>query len=305
MKTNANTWLMRRVASTVATGLVCALAAACTPGPEASQAPAPAAATVEAVAQAKGRVDVEGGVQRIVAPREGVIDKVLVDIGDEVAAGQVVAHLATKKAELAVALAQAELDQALARVSAQRARLPALKERSQRMRDAAAAGAQSGQMSDDAAAAVHELEADIAALEAAAQVARRQRDLAQEAVLSSAVRAQAAGRIVERFAHVGDGVNAAAPLFSIKPPRPLVVLADLNEELVDRVKPGTRAEIILSGADAASHTAQVIRIGEVFGPARLGDESQPAVDARSVECVLRLDDQALRIGQRVRVRFLR
>lgn len=284
-----------------ALGISCSALTACTEAPEAAQ-PA-TASSLAPVAQARGRVDVEGGIQRVIAPRDGVVDKMLVEIGDEVKAGQALAQLATKRADLSLSLTQAELDQSTARVRAQRSRLPALKERAARLREAAALGAQSGQAADDAAAAVNELEAEITVLEAATQVIRRQHDLALEALQSGTIRAPVAGRIVERHVRPADGVSANTPLYAIKPARPLVVLAELNDELIDRVKIGMRADVVPAGSESGGRPAHVIRIGEVFGPTRLGDDTQPASDVRSVECVLRLDDQTLRIGQRVRVRF--
>jgi len=47
----------------------------------------------------------------------------------------------------------------------------------------------------------------------------------------------------------------------------------------------------------------VTRIGDVFGPSKLTEEAQEASDTRDVECILRLDSDALRVGQRVQVRF--
>jgi hypothetical protein len=41
----------------------------------------------------------------------------------------------------------------------------------------------------------------------------------------------------------------------------------------------------------------------VFGPSKLTEEAQEVSDTRDVECILRLEDDALRVGQRVQVRF--
>jgi hypothetical protein len=72
-------------------------------------------------------------------------------------------------------------------------------------------------------------------------------------------------------------------------------------------------------ADSAHWSAHVLRVGQVYGPATLENDPQVRANARTVECVLALDqpnpDEArpdggrsdqirnLRIGQRVLVRF--
>ena len=60
------------------------LIAACTDEPPAPPAAPASAASSPFVASAKGRIDIEGGVIRLAAQREGVIDKVLVEEGDTV-----------------------------------------------------------------------------------------------------------------------------------------------------------------------------------------------------------------------------
>ena len=50
--------------------------------------------------------------------------------------------------------------------------------------------------------------------------------------------------------------------------------------------------------------ARVIRIGDVFGPSKLTESTQEPTDTRDVECILQLDDNSLRVGERVQVRFV-
>lgn len=264
----------------------------------------PVVAATAYVALARGRVDVEGGVQRITAPRDGVLAKLGAEAGDAVRSGQVLAALDSQQAELAQALAQAEVAQAQAQAEAQKTRLPVLVARAERLRQAAAAGAMSEDKADEADQAVQELKSEQRITAAAVATAQRRLAQASVAVDLSTVRAPVGGRILERHVRAGENVAAHAPLFTLRPARPLVVRAELNEALVDRVKAGMRADIVSVNDDKLLSSARVLRIGEMFSTTRLVEVPGESIDTRSVECLLRLDADGLRIGMPVLVRFL-
>jgi multidrug resistance efflux pump len=120
------------------------------------------------------------------------------------------------------------------------------------------------------------------------------------------VRAPLDGWIVRRDAKPGDGVSTlnVTPLFLFAPEAPRIVRAELDERFVDDVRPGMPAEVVLDANPEKRFRGKVLRLGQVFGAAQpSGDPSEPT-DARVVECVVALDDQSLRIGQRVLVRVL-
>lgn len=288
----------------IAVGLLAWGLAACSESPEAARAAAPVAPASAASVLARGRVDVDGGLLIVTARRDGVVAAATAQIGDEVRPGQLLAQLESRAAELNLALARAEVAQARAQAAAQRARLPALQARAERWRAAADQQAAPAQTADDALAAVAELRADLGVSAASVTAAQRREAQAAEAVRAGEVRAPVAGRILERHAQPGQAVAANATLFILRPARPAVVIAELGDELVGRVKIGMRAEVVPLGDESAVQPARVVRIGETFGPVRLAEDPQQAGDGRSVECVLQLEAATLRIGQRVRVRFL-
>ena len=269
----------------------------------AQAAPAPAQ---QYAAIARGRVDVEGGLVRIVAPRDGVIAGLNVKPGDEVKAGDGVASIDARQAELAAGVAKAELDQARAHAAALRAKTAGLKLRASRVVQAAQAGAATGQAADDANQALAELNADIAEADAAVEVAQQHQKQARHEVEVRNVRAPLAGRIVTRTAHVGDVVSAqgGSELFTLLPDAPHIVRAELNEAFVTKVSVGMNATIVSVTDSGKSWPAKVVRIGDVFGPSKLIEDAQETSDARDVECILELSSQDLRVGQRVQVRFL-
>jgi multidrug resistance efflux pump len=135
-----------------------------------------------------------------------------------------------------------------------------------------------------------------------------QQRVAQAAQLLAAatIRSPVAGRVVQRTVEVGEYVAAYGVLLHLLPEGPRIVRADLNEALIGRVKTGMRAEVVSVAEGGAVHKAQVLSIGDVFGPPRVPESSggEVVVDSRVVECLLQLDEPDLRVGQRVLVRFL-
>ncbi len=282
-----------------------AVIAACSDDERAAAAAAPPPSPY--VAMARGQVDVEGGLIRIVAPRDGRVDAVEAEDGDLVERGAVLARIDPRQARIGVDAAQASLAAAEAQVGVLRAKLAPAAQQAERLGEAAGAGAATGQSADDASAALAVLKAEVAAGEAAIAVARQRLDEARGELDARVVKAPERGRIVRRSVHVGDVVSAQAPseLFELLPERPRIVRAELNEAYVDLVAPGMSAEVVRDSDQGQPVPARVLRVGEVFGPSRLTDDPVERAGAHDVECVLQLDGGGFRIGQRVLVRFKR
>ncbi len=267
----------------------------------------PKTATSDAAAVARGRVDVEGGLLTISASRDGIAMAVNANDGDRVKAGDVLVQLDPRPAEMAVASAQAELEQSRAQARTIAVKLPALVQQAKRLSAAATDGAATGQAADDARNALAVLKAELDAAQSGIAIARQHLATAQFERGQMAVRAPAAGRIVAREVQVGDrvAVQSGKELLRVLPDRPLIVRAELGEAFVDAVRPGMRAEVIPDANPGTTLSAHVLRVGEVFGAARRSDDPQQSPDARVVDCVLALDSGSLRIGQQVLVRIRR
>jgi macrolide-specific efflux system membrane fusion protein len=259
------------------------------------------------LAIARGQVDVEGGLVRIVAARDGRIESVAVEDGANVRTGETLARLDERQARTGVGIAQAGVAQAQAQVDVLKARLRPASVQAVRIAEAAGAGAATGQSSDDASAVLAVLKAEIGAAEAAVALARQHLSAAQAELEAQSITAPVAGRIVRRSVHVGDAISAqaASELFQLLPERPRIVRAELNEAYVDLVTPGMLAEVVRDSDQGPPVIARVLRVGEVFGPSRLTDDPVERAGAHDVECVLQLEDSPFRIGQRVLVRFKR
>lgn len=299
----AHARVARSLVASLALGAVLSACSSTNPEPSSPSAGAPSAY----LAMARGEVDVEGGLVRIVAARDGRVAEVKVEDGDTVKQGDALALLDQRQARIGIGIAQAGLGQAQAQVDVLKARLRPAQVQSSRTTEAAAAGAATGQSADDASAALAVLKAEIVAGDAAVKLASEHLEAARAELDAAVVSAPTAGRIVRRSVRVGDvlSVQSATELFQLLPDRPLIVRAELNEAYVDLVKPGMEAEVVRDSDQGSPVSARVLRVGEVFGPSRLADDPVERAGAHDVECVLRLEHPDFRIGQRVMVRFKR
>jgi len=249
--------------------------------------------------------------------------------GDEVAEGQVLAEFSdavqrdAAVAEAAARLSQAqanfertraggspsEVEAAEARVTALRAAEETARREAGRAQSLVASGAgaaaqaernrfMAAQRTAERAAAEAELEtlrnprhedvaraaADLAAAEAALARARADAKLAR-------LHAPAAGTILRVIARAGEAVGTEGVLEMGDLSR-LDVVADVYETDLSRLRPGAPAEVIVPGEEAR-HNAVVREIGWVVRrTTQAGTDPVAAVDARTVEVRLTLDDAA-------------
>ncbi|MEK7947184.1 efflux RND transporter periplasmic adaptor subunit [Pigmentiphaga sp. YJ18] len=270
------------------------------------QAQAPAADQPPYAAVARGRVDVEGGLVRVGAAVDGTVVRVAVRDGDQVKKGQALIEFNPASAQLAVDAADAELRQAQAQERVLRSRLPGLKQRAQRMAEAAAGGAIDGQAADDARNAVAQAEAEALASQAAVDVARQKLRAAQWTLERQQVRSPVDGEVVGLEVQVGNAVTAQTEMLRLLPKRRLIVRAEVNEAYVAALKTGMQAEIVEESAPGGTPiSARLERIGSVFQLMSPGDDPQERISRRGVESLLSIENpEKLRVGQRVLVRFL-
>lgn len=258
------------------------------------------------VAAAKGRVDVEGGLIRAAAGREGVVVSLAVEEGTAVQAGQELAKLDDRSAVLNRSIAEGELAQAreALELASLRARSAAREDRRQRAlaEDEISTGIERDAARDEAAVREHEA----AQAKTAVSLAEARLKAATLELDQLVIRAPVAGRIVKRSIRIGEAVSANTPggAFLLVPDTARIVRAELEETFLAQVKPGMKAEVVLESDDGRRFPAQLLRVGEVVGLKQLtGDDPAERPDIRAAECVLRLDTTELRVGQRVIVYF--
>lgn len=191
---------------------------------------------------------------RLTARVGGVIDRVLVQEGDRVAAGQVVAEIEAERYRLGVASAEAQVARAKA------ARDDAA---SQQRRREQAAAQQPGLISDDELAQVRARTSQAAAEVASAETAlqRAQLDLADARVTSPV-----AGIIQERLAETGQMAN---------PGTAIATVTDRSRILLHTTVPVADAALLRTGlplafrvpGEAADRAAVITLVGEAADPA--------------------------------------
>lgn len=271
----------------------------------AQDAPAEIAAEVGPwLAVARGTVDVEGGLMRLAAQREGLIAEVMVAEGDRVTAGQLLARLEDGNARLQARIADLEVTQAEAQARSAALRLRHAEAEVARLRPLLKADAIPARQGDEAARAVELAAAEARNAEIALSLARLRLDGARLEEAAREIRAPAPGVILRVSARPGDGTSTSTvtEMFLLAPDGRRVLRGTLDEQFVGKVAAGQRAEI-LSERDAARRlSGEVLRVAPVFG--RPG---QAQGDARSVDIVIALDgaDAArLVLGERLVARIL-
>ncbi len=243
---------------------------------------------------AKGRVDVDGGMVRVAAAREGIIASVHAEDGAEVKRGALLAQLDDRQARLLLEAARNEANEIDARMKPVQVKLTAAERELARIEPLVASLAVSRAERDEKRDQVALIKAEQDALRAQATAAQTRIKLAALEVELRAVRAPADGRVIKRFARAGDAAAAsnAAPLFLFAPKGARVVRADLEERFVATVAAGMPAEVVLEADETRVLKGRIARIGQAFGARAPSDDPAERADVRAVEMIVTLDAPA-------------
>jgi RND family efflux transporter MFP subunit len=276
--------------------------AGCSRGADAP--PRDAAAAPAPIAVAQGVVDAEGGLIRVRAPRDGVIDRSLVEEGDHVVAGQPLAALQDRQVRLDLDVAAADVAQRQAQADLAAAKAQGAEREAQRLSRLAEADAATRQDAERAATAATVARGEQREAAAALSGAKARRQLGAYEVQVRSVRAPVSGRVVRRTTAPGAFVSAATSLFVLEPDGRRVVRAELDEAFAGRVRPNMTAVVTRQFQPGKSYAARVLRVSDVLAGPSLPDDPTAKADARVVTVVLTLTGaQDLRLGERVLVRF--
>jgi RND family efflux transporter MFP subunit len=212
----------------------------------------------------------EPAAQFTVAPKvAGRVDAVLVDIGDRVARGEVVAHLDDGEFRQAVKQAEAELAVARARLREARSARDLAERRLERVRHLREQGIAP-------ASELDETETEAGARAAAVAVAEAQVAQAQAALDSARVRlgytriaadwpGEDDQRVVgERLVDTGDTVAANTPMLTILEIRRLNAVIRVPEDVYASLAVGQRATVVAPAAPSRRFEAEIARIAPRF-----------------------------------------
>jgi HlyD family secretion protein len=260
------------------------------------------------VAIANGKADVEGGVIKVAARRSGVVRDVLVQEGDIVVRGQVLARQEDEEPRLGADTAAADLEQAKAQIALADVQLSAAQREYDRMKGLAASNFVATQRLDQANDAIRQARATLQAQRAAVGAAQARLAEARYNLELTVIRAPVDGRIARRYANPGSGASTlnVSTLFELEPNSRRIIRAELSESALPVVGVGQAVQISPEADPGKAYKGLVLRRAAVFGARKL-DSDDPAerADERVVEVVVSADGAPFLIGQRVLVKFLR
>lgn len=257
---------------------------------------------------ANGKVDIEGGLIQVAARRGGIVRDVLVQEGDTVVAGQILARQEDDEARLAVQSAAAQVAQAESQLAQIRVDISTAEREHERLAQLVATNFVAAQRMDQARDAIATARARLGSQQAAVQTARAQLAQARYNQELTVIRAPTAGRIVRRYANPGAGASTlnVSTMFDLEPDAPRIARAEIVESDIPNIVAGQAVEITPEGDPSKVYVGSVIRRAAVFGARKLAsDDPSQRSDERVVEVVVSAGEAPLLIGQRVLVKFMK
>ncbi|WP_339915720.1 HlyD family efflux transporter periplasmic adaptor subunit [uncultured Brevundimonas sp.] len=257
---------------------------------------------------ANGKVDVEGGIIQIAARRGGVVRDVLVQEGDRVTAGQILARQEDDEPRLALQSAAADVAQAESQLRLIQVEIRTAQREYDRLHQLVATNFVAAQRMDQARDAIATAQARLSSQQAAIQTARARRDQAAYNVELTIIRSPQNGRIVRRYANPGAGASTlnVSNMFDLEPDAPRIARAEIVESDIPNISPGQAVEITAEGDPNKIYVGTVLRRAAVFGARKLtSDDPSQRSDERVVEVVVTTGDAPMLIGQRVLVKFMK
>lgn len=230
----------------------------------------------EMVYEVMGTGTLEARVKSTISPKiSGRIEKLLVDQGDRVQAGQLLVRLDDADLKQQVGIAQANLaaaQAALDRLQADDDRAAAVLEQArqsyERVKKLVAQKVATADEHDKAIEALRVAEAGQARARAALEEGRKQLVAAEknlsyrQALLADAeVRAPYAGLVVRRFRDPGDIVVPGSPMLTLVSLEEIWVSAWVDESEIARLRVGQPARVVFRSEPDRSYEGQVARLG--------------------------------------------
>jgi HlyD family secretion protein len=260
------------------------------------------------VAIANGKADVEGGVIQVAARTSGIVRDVLVQEGDDVTKGQVLARLEDDEPRLQAESAAADMRQAQAQIPLLEVQLSTARRELARMQGLVATNFVAGQKIDQLQDAVRQAQASIEAQKAAIGASQAKLNQARYNQELTIIRAPADGRIVRRYANPGAGASTlnVSNMFDLEPKADRIVRAEISESSLPFVLIGQNVQLSPEADPSKVIAGRVLRRAAVFGARKLqSDDPTERTDERVVEVVVGTDNAPFLIGQRVLVKFMR
>lgn len=185
----------------------------------------------------------------------GPVKKVHVEVGDRVAAGDVLAVLVTDLLEAARNLAAAELAESAAVVKSAEAKLALVRQELKRLDSLKKSAAFSQARFDDKRLEVAKFEGELAQSKAGMQRARANLRLAEISLYNAAIRAPYAGVVIQRHTVEGAYLNTGDPVVNLVNDEQWEIEADVPADYLEGLAPGV--EVAFKLGKEHSCTARV------------------------------------------------
>lgn len=203
-----------------------------------------------------------------VAPESaGIVASTPVNVGDRVAAGDVVARLSTADATLRLEQARAGLLQAEAMAAQARERYNLARATAARYEALVATGDVSRTLQEQAATEAATTRQGVATAEAAIADARSRVALAQKALDDTTIRAPFDGFITERPAAVGEHVSTSSTVATVMKLDPIRLRLQVPELEASRLRVGQAVRATVEALDNQQFEGRVTAINPALDPA--------------------------------------
>ncbi len=231
----------------------------------------------------------------------GKLAAMLVEEGDQVKAGQVLARLDDSDTRAQLGLARAQVAAAQAQLGSLEAELDQARRDLTRQQDLSNRGLTSAQALDDAHTKVATLTARIGAQRSQIAVTEAQRHIAQVNEDDTVIRAPFAGVVVNKAAQVGEIVSPMSAgggftrtgICTLVDMDSLEIEVDVNEAYINRVKPGQPAQAVLDAYPDWKIPARVIAIIPTADRSKATVKVRVAIDAKDPRI---LPDMGVRVA---------
>lgn len=215
---------------------------------------------------------------RIAARVSGVVETVLVDAGDPVAEGDLIAQLDTERLEIERTVRRSAIVEAESAESVALARLRLAEQalaRSERLRGSSAF---SQSNVEDNVQRVAEAMADRARAAAAVETAKAQLAATEYDIARGAIVAPFNGVVLERAAQPGQFIQLGAPAATLLDVSKLEVEADVPNDLIGGLAPGTEVEAAFeTGLGGATNAQETLRatVRAIVPSATIATQTRP------------------------------
>lgn len=183
----------------------------------------------------------------IAARIKGRVARVLVQVGERVKKGQILAELSRDRLKLEVELRDAEVNQARARLKSAKAQVAYLNQEVKRLEGLRRSAAFSQARYEDKRQEVVKARAAVEETAAALSKAMATRDLARIDLSDSAIRAPFSGAVIIRHVSAGAYINAGTPVVTLLNNQSLEIEADVPSDKLDGMRPGDMITVRLGG----------------------------------------------------------